>query len=88
MHHPAPGSSSGQSHVSQADADRCCAASERTTPQPSASAVAIATPLLTPLHGVFELPAAVVVATLADLNLAQVTESAVPRHLLLSVFVV
>jgi hypothetical protein len=87
MHKPARDGSAMT--VSQADADTCCAASDRPETAP-ASVTVVAAPPLVPVLALFAEPPAVVPLTAADWHGPPplVASRRLPRHLLLSVFLI
>jgi hypothetical protein len=88
MHPPESPNSDGQSLVSQAAADSCCAASERTGATSSSGSAPTTIPLDPVVSPAAENPL-VAVAWHADIpDGASLSPSHVPRHLLLSVFLV
>ena len=88
MHRSGLSDSHGQRVVSQAEADRCCASSEGETSGPSTPTFAVTSAAI--LGSVIILPAEPppLVLTEAWRSLTPIPAGAVPRHVLLSVFLV
>jgi hypothetical protein len=84
-----PGRDRAAMTVSQADADTCCAASDR-PPTAPASVTLVAAPPVVPVLALFAEPPAIVPVTLADWHgpPPRLASRDLPRHLLLSVFLI
>lgn len=74
--------------ISQADADSCCAASESPNPTPASPIFALALPPATLLQQLFESAPPFTVALDAAGEPVPLASSPVPKHLLLSVFLI
>jgi hypothetical protein len=88
MHASGSHEASSARAVSQADADGCCAASERDDSVPSSSAIVLFAPLALTLSPVPPVLPEVLSVPDAWRTLVPVPRAHVPKHLLLSVLVV
>lgn len=88
MHSSAERQAGSANSVDQADADRCCAASERGTSVPSSVSIPSAT-LVAVLPALSAVPDAAVIAPYVEwLEAAPNPPPSVARHALLSVFLI
>ena len=88
MHSSSERGSDSTRALTQADADRCCAASETPNPTPTGPVFALALPPATLVHQLFAVGPPFAVAFAAAREPVPLVSHPVPKHLLLSVFLI
>ena len=88
MHGAGEHGSGSANNVSQAEADSCCLASESTGPTPTSQVFAMVLPSAVPVPQLFAFVSALIVMADAAREPIPLSGSQVPKHLLLSVFLI
>lgn len=79
---------SGAANLSQAEADSCCIAAESGDPAPASPVFAMGLPSAMPVQALFELVSPLIATVYAGREPIPLTGGLVPKHLLLSVFLI
>lgn len=88
MHQSDEHGSGSANNVSQAEADSCCVASESADPTPTSPVFAMVLPSAIPVRQLFALVSPLILMADAAREPIPLSGSPVPKHLLLSVFLI